>query len=135
MVNYTVTDLCTQIQASAAAIQAATNAVPTDQKVALLGYTVDGNFVQSPSITTSVTTPATTSGSKLWIIGAVLGSIAFVLLLIGLCCFLHYKCRPRPNNGRITQVHSSNYFHAFFKTIFPFSRLFTMLHQHPVVYR
>jgi hypothetical protein len=104
MVNYTVTDLCTQIQASAAAIQAAANAVPADQKVALLGYTVDGNFVQSPSIT-SVTTPPTTSDSKLWIIGAVLGPIAFVLLLIGLCCYLRYKCRPRPNNGRITQVH------------------------------
>ncbi|CAF1080753.1 unnamed protein product [Adineta steineri] len=101
-VNYTVSDLCTAGLISATQVKAATDKVPTDQKVALLGFTVDGDLVQSSSITTepAVSTP----DSKLWIIGAVLGPIAFVLLLIGICCFLYFKCRPRGNNPSSAQA-------------------------------
>ncbi|CAF1078621.1 unnamed protein product [Adineta steineri] len=101
-VNYTVSDLCTAGLISATQVKEATDKVPTDQKVALLGYTVDGDLVQSSSITTE---PAVSApDSKLWIIGAVLGPIAFVLLLIGICCFLYFKCRPRGNNPSTAQA-------------------------------
>jgi hypothetical protein len=43
--------------------------------------------------------------SKLWIIGAVLGPIAFVLLVIGLCCFLYFKRRQRAYNLSTAQVY------------------------------
>jgi hypothetical protein len=105
MVYYTVTD-CNGVQQLATQVIAATNAVPSSQQSALLGYTVSGNFAQSSSVTTVSTTPST--DRKLWIIGAVLGPVAFVLLLIGLFCFLHYKCRPRSNNLSTAHVYLYN---------------------------
>ena len=62
----------------------------------VFGYDYDGEFVQSTSIGN---TTSATPDRKLWLIGAVLGPVAFVLLLIFVFCFLHYKCRPRPNQG------------------------------------
>jgi len=105
MVNYTVTD-CNGIQKSASEVVAATNTVPQSQKNALLGYTFDGNFAQSPSVPNQ--TPTASSNQKLWIIGAVLGPVAFVLLLIGLCCYLYFKCRTRGNNFSVAQVYIYN---------------------------
>ncbi len=105
MVNYTVTD-CNGNQVLASQIITATNAVPQSQKNALLGYTLDGNFAQSPSVQNPRS--AASSDNKLWIIGAVLGPVAFVLLLIGLSCYLHFKCRPRGNNFSVAQVYSYN---------------------------
>ena len=78
---------------TASAVRNATNLVSREHKIALLGYGFEGDFVQSPSISSEVSTP--TSDNKLWIIGAVLGPIAFVLLLVGLACFLHRKYRRR----------------------------------------
>ena len=66
-----------------------------EQISTLLGYDYDGEFVQS-KVSGSSSTP---SDRKLWLIGAVLGPVAFVLLLIFIFCYLHYKCRPRPNQG------------------------------------
>lgn len=98
-----MTDLCTNQQVSAIAIKTAADAVPQNQQLILLGFTVDGDIVQSASIPTSSTAPAT--DQKLWIIGAVLGPVAFVLLLICLCCFLHYKFRTRGNYRSSAQVY------------------------------
>jgi hypothetical protein len=99
-----VTESCAGIQLPAANVQTAVATVPLALQNAFLGYQINGNLIQSLSLTTTVT-PATPD-RKLWIIGAVLGPVAFVLLLIGLCCFLHYKCRPRPDNEGFAQVYS-----------------------------
>ncbi|CAF1090375.1 unnamed protein product, partial [Didymodactylos carnosus] len=45
----------------------------------------------------TVTTPILTD-QKLWLIGAIMGPIFFVILLILLFLYLHFKCRPRNNN-------------------------------------
>ncbi|CAF0860533.1 unnamed protein product [Didymodactylos carnosus] len=49
--------------------------------------------------TTTSTTSTAPVDKKLWLIGAVLGPIAFVLLLILVFLYLHYKCRPRVKNN------------------------------------
>jgi hypothetical protein len=99
-----VTESCSSRIIPAAAVQTAVSTVPVDRISAILGFEINGDFIQSPSITRTPSSPQ--SDRKLWIIGAVLGPIAFVLLLIGLCCFIHYKCRPRSNNGGFAQVYS-----------------------------
>ena len=41
---------------------------------------------------------------KLWIIGAVLGPLAFLIILFWLIAFVYYKCiRPRSNKGKIME--------------------------------
>ncbi|CAF4655063.1 unnamed protein product, partial [Rotaria sp. Silwood2] len=95
-VYYTVTDLSTNKSVSAAAVQSATDKLTNTQKVTLLGFIFEGNLIQSPNISHTVSTP--TTDSKLWIIGAVLGPIAFVLLLIILFCFIYARCRKQGNN-------------------------------------
>jgi hypothetical protein len=112
MVNYTVTD-CNGRQELATEVITATNTVPINQIYTLLGYTIAGNFAQSPSVSTeppvtSTETSVPLTNSKLWIIGAVLGPIAFVLLLIGLFVYLYFKCRPRSDNHSTIQVYSYN---------------------------
>lgn len=101
--NYIVTD-CSGTQVTAATAAAAVNALPATQRNALLGFEAVGTFAQSPSLTTA--TPTLESDRKLWIIGAVLGPVFFVLLLIGLLVFLHYKCRPRADHRSFAQVYA-----------------------------
>ncbi|CAF1259510.1 unnamed protein product [Rotaria sp. Silwood1] len=76
--------------------------IPPNQIISLLGFSFDGNFVQSSSISSNLSVP--TTDSKLWIIGAVLGPIGFVLLLIGLFYFLHFKCRQQRNGQSSAEV-------------------------------
>jgi hypothetical protein len=68
----------------------------------MLGYSYDGDFVRSTTIG-PVSNP--TSDRKLWLIGAILGPIAFTLLLICAFCYFHYKCRPRPTNRTLAKVY------------------------------
>ncbi|CAF3083926.1 unnamed protein product [Rotaria socialis] len=94
-VTYVVNDGTTQLPASA--VKSAVDTVPINQQLILFKFIIVGSFVQSPSIST---TPSVTStDNQLWIIGAVLGPIAFVLLLICLCCCLHAKFRRRQHAG------------------------------------
>ena len=98
-----VTDNCNSGQPVAAAtVQTATSRISNDVQTAILGFPVVGSVGQ-PDSTTGVTTQAP-KDDKLWIIGAVLGPVAFVLLLVGLFLYLHYKCRPRARNVGRAQV-------------------------------
>lgn len=129
MINYTVTETNSSGSALLATnkVYTATQAVPRDQIASLLGFAVDGDFVSNGK---AATVPSTTD-SKLWIIGAVLGPVAFVLLLIASGCFLYYKCRPRPYNNSSAQVISFYYRHFLFSILallFSRLRLFTMPH-------
>ncbi|CAF1228922.1 unnamed protein product [Rotaria magnacalcarata] len=92
---YRVTYVVTMggIPLQAAGVKAAVDTVPDTQKLLLFGFETVGSFIQSPSISTAPSVAST--DNKLWIIGAVLGPIAFVLLLICLCCCLHAKYRRR----------------------------------------
>jgi hypothetical protein len=115
-VNYVVSD-CSGTPISAASVIAAVNTVPSSQENILFGFTVSGtSFAQSPAVPT--VTLATSSDRKLWIIGAVLGPVAFVLLLVGLALFLHFKCRPRIDNTSTAQVYTYNLFGIFHQKIF-----------------
>lgn len=80
----------------------AVNKVPSSQKLILLGFETDGNLAQSTG-TNPVTTPP--PDQKLWIIGAVLGPVLFVLLMIMLSTFLYFKCRKR-DNRTMAEVYS-----------------------------
>jgi hypothetical protein len=82
-------------------VQAATKSLSERQISTLLGYDYVGNFAQTTSTGTTI---SPTTDRKLWLIGAILGPIAFVVLLIFVCCYLHYKCRPRPNPA-VTKVY------------------------------
>lgn len=93
---------CNGRQSSAIDVITATNTVSQRQQDILFGYEVVGAFAQSASVVAQTVAPS--NDAKLWIIGAVLGPVAFVLLLIGLACFLHYKCRPRASNISTAQV-------------------------------
>ena len=86
---------CRGVTQTASVVQTAANAVPADQRFSLLGFETVGDIVQSSSL--SPNTSTSEPDRKLWIIGAVLGPVFFVLLLIGLFAFLHYKFRPRRN--------------------------------------
>ena len=129
MINYTVTEANGSASAQLATdkVYTATQTVPRDQIASLLGFAVDGDFVNNGK---AATVPSTTD-SKLWIIGAVLGPLFFVLLLIASGCFLYYKCRPRPYNTSSAQVIPFYHRHSLFsilKYLFSRLRLFTMLH-------
>lgn len=103
MVDYTVSNPCNQnALISPAQVKTATNTLSQSQIQSILGYNYDGDFIRSTSI--APTTNPTTD-RKLWLIGAVLGPVAFVLLLIFLFCYLHYKCRPRPTNRTLAKVY------------------------------
>lgn len=82
-------------------VKEATERLTRSQITDILQYDYDGTLVRATSIPTTET-PAT--DRKLWIIGAVLGPVAFALLLIFLFCYLHYKCRPRPTHELLTKV-------------------------------
>ena len=84
-------------------VRIATNTLSRTQIATILGYSYDGDFIKSTSIITNTPTP--TADRKLWLIGAVLGPIAFVLLLICTFCYLHYKCRPRTSNRPLAKVY------------------------------
>lgn len=101
--NYIVTDSNTNQLIQASSVQTAVNKVPDDQKLILLGFRVDGSFIQSPSIPTT-TLAAGTPDNRLWIIGAVLGPVAFVVLLVCLALCLHFKFRGRDSGESIAQV-------------------------------
>jgi hypothetical protein len=105
MVNYTVyyNNCTTNTSITANQVIIAMATLSDITKTILLGYKFDGTFASSPG-TTIVTTTQTTD-PKLWIIGAVLGPIAFVVLLIALSCFLYFKCRPRTTNQSTAQVY------------------------------
>ena len=103
MVNYTVNDLCNSgTLISPVQVRTATDSLSKEQINSLFGFSHDGEFVRS---TTIGNTETSTNDRKLWLIGAILGPIAFVLLLIFVICYLHYKCRPRPKNRASTRVY------------------------------
>jgi hypothetical protein len=103
MVDYTVSNPCNQnALISPAQVKTAISTLSRSQIEGILGYDYDGDLIQSTSFDTT-TNP--TPDRKLWLIGAVLGPIAFVLLLIFLFCYLHYKCRPRPTNRTLAKVY------------------------------
>ena len=87
-------------------MKTATSVLPKDLITTKLGYSYDGDLVR---IATAVSTSTPASDRKLWIIGATLGPVGFTLLLIFICCYLHYKCRPRPANPALIKVYSPNY--------------------------
>ncbi len=81
------------------------------QIMRMLGYDYEGDLIRS---TTIGNTDTPTTDNKLWIIGAVLGPVAFALLLIFVFCYLHYKCRPRPTNRSLAKVYQSINFQLIF---------------------
>ena len=135
--TYSVTDLCKAQPVAPAQVQIVTDRLPTEVKTTLLGFPFSGSLAQ-PVVTSRATTPATTD-RKLWLIGAVLGPIAFVLLLIGLCCYLHFKCRPRTSNNQGTAQVLRNRIYTFQQVYICvhsfYSRLFTMRHNYPLEQR
>ncbi|CAF4313244.1 unnamed protein product, partial [Rotaria magnacalcarata] len=74
---YRVTYVVTRggIPLQAAGVKAAVDTVPDTQKLLQFGFETVGSFIQSPSISTAPSVAST--DNKLWIIGAVLGPIAF----------------------------------------------------------
>ncbi|CAF4968486.1 unnamed protein product, partial [Rotaria sp. Silwood1] len=96
MVDYSVIDLCNSgILLSPIQVKIATDALSREQIINTLGYDIDGALIRSTTIDSRQTQE---TDRKLWLIGATLGPVAFVLLLIFVFCYLHYKCRPRPTN-------------------------------------
>lgn len=102
-VDYIVQNLCsgstlmTPVQVQTA-IETLSQAVVTN----LFGFNADGSFVRSDASTVNTATAAT--DQKLWLIGATIGPVAFILFLSFVCCFLHYKCRPRPQNRNFKRI-------------------------------
>ncbi|CAF0808010.1 unnamed protein product [Adineta ricciae] len=93
--NYTVLDSCNGNQSVAPIlVKSATDKLSRAQITSLLGYDYENEFIRSTTIATTNPVP----DQKLWIIGAVLGPVAFTILLIFVFCYLHYKCRPRHTN-------------------------------------
>lgn len=93
-VDYTVVDLCNAGDlVSPVIVKSVTDILTRDQISTIFGYQVDNEFIRSSALTVSTTAPV--PDRKLWLIGATLGPVAFVLLLVFICCYLHYKCRPR----------------------------------------
>ncbi|CAF3499593.1 unnamed protein product, partial [Rotaria sp. Silwood2] len=100
-VDYSVIDLCRSgVLLSPIQVKTATDVLSREQIISALGYDYDGALIRSTTID-SKQTPET--DRKLWLIGAILGPIAFVLLLIFVFCYLHYKCRPRPTNRALAK--------------------------------
>jgi hypothetical protein len=103
MVDYVVRDLCnSNALVTPTQVKTATDTLSRTLITSILGYSYDADFVRSVSI---ASTDNPTSDNKLWIIGAVLGPVAFTLLLIFVCCYLHYKCRPRQTNRTLNKVY------------------------------
>ena len=73
----------------------------------MLGYPYEGDLARSNDVGT---TERPAEDRKLWIIGAVLGPVAFALLLICIFCYLHYKCRPRPTDRSFAKVKFTDHF-------------------------
>ena len=129
MVNYTVNDLCNSgILVSPIQVRTATNSLSNERITEVLGYNYEGEFVRS---TTIGNTGTSTNDRKLWLIGAILGPIAFVLLFIFVICYLHYKCRPRPKNRPSARVYSVIDFENIITAcFFSSSSLFTIYQNH-----
>ena len=103
MTNYTVRDLCnSNALISPTQIKTATDTLSRARITSILGYGYDGDLIRSTSI---ASTTNSTPDQKLWIIGAVLGPVAFAVLLIFLFCYLHYKCRPRHTSRALVKVY------------------------------
>ncbi|CAF1217273.1 unnamed protein product [Rotaria sordida] len=100
-VDYSVSDLCNSgALLSAIQVKTATDRLLPQQIIDTLGYNYDGELIRSTTNDSGQTSP---TDRKLWLIGAILGPIGFVLLLIFVFCYLHYKCRPRPKNRALTK--------------------------------
>ena len=82
-------------------VKAAADTLSRAQVTGILAYDYDGDLIRS---TTIVNPENPAADRKLWLIGAVLGPVAFAILLIFICCYLHYKCRPRPANRALDKV-------------------------------
>ncbi|CAM4942533.1 unnamed protein product [Rotaria socialis] len=94
-IYYTVIQISTNALVLASSVQAATATVPQQQIVLMFGYTFVGDFVQSTSVST-VTSISTTDG-KLWIVGAVLGPVFFLGLIICITVICCAKSERRGN--------------------------------------
>lgn len=101
-VNYDVVNLCSGTFVTPLQLKTATDSLSRTQIVRELGFDYTGDLIRSTSIGN---TQSNTPDPKLWIIGAVLGPVGFVLLLIFVFCYLHYKCRPRPANRALAKVY------------------------------
>ncbi|CAF0976146.1 unnamed protein product [Rotaria magnacalcarata] len=100
-VHYAVVSLCSGGGlVSPIQVKTATDVLSSAQIITALGYNYEGTLIRSTVIGNTQTAGA---DPKLWIIGAVLGPVGFVLLLIFVFCYLHYKCRPRPANRQLTK--------------------------------
>lgn len=99
-VDYSVVDECSSNSlVSPTVVRSATSILTRDQISNIFGYQFDNEFIQSSSISATTTSPVV--DQKLWLIGATIGPVVFVLLLIFIFCYLHYKCRPRPRQTLI----------------------------------
>lgn len=116
--DYIVNDLCNpSVLVSPDIVRTASGSLTRERISQILGFQYEGDFAR---ITTTATTAATPD-RKLWLIGATLGPVAFVLLLIFVCCFLHYKCRPRATSRPLTKVqHSIEFLHRTRSRCFAF---------------
>ncbi|CAF4892942.1 unnamed protein product, partial [Rotaria socialis] len=94
-IYYSVIQISTNALVLASSVQAATATVPQQQIVLMFGYTFVGDFVQSTSVST-VTSISTTDG-KLWIVGAVLGPVFFLGLIICITVICCAKSERRGN--------------------------------------
>lgn len=105
-VDYSVVDLCDSGRlVSPTVVRSATDVLTRDQITTIFGFQFDGAFIQSTALSASTTPPVV--DQKLWLIGATLGPVAFVLLLIFFFCYLHYKCRPRQTSDKRVSFVSS----------------------------
>lgn len=102
LVNYYVTSACNPNSfTSPTDVRTAVDILTDNQIRETLGYNFEGDIVRS---TSTDSTDGTPTDRKLWIIGAVLGPVAFFLLLVCSFCYLHYKCRPRPTNRTLAKT-------------------------------
>ncbi|CAF3517864.1 unnamed protein product [Rotaria socialis] len=100
-VDYSVVSLCSGGGlVSPIQVKTAMDVLSSAQIITTLGYNYEGELIRSTAIGNTQTAVA---DPKLWIIGAVLGPVGFVLLLIFVFCYLHYKCRPRPANRQLNK--------------------------------
>ncbi|CAF3466347.1 unnamed protein product, partial [Rotaria socialis] len=117
-IYYSVIQISTNALVLASSVQAATATVPQQQIVLMFGYTFVGDFVQSTSVST-VTSISTTDG-KLWIVGAVLGPVFFLGLIICITVICCAKSKRRGNYQYSAEQHyadpsvHSNHFHSSF---------------------
>lgn len=103
MTSYTVQELCSpSILVAPARVKLAVDSLNRQLISDLFGYQFDGDFIRSTSISTTSPTPAV--DRKLWLIGATIGPVAFIIFLIFVFCYLHYKCRPRPRPPDMKRV-------------------------------